>query len=218
MVEQALKLAESAEFMAAPPSNDMSVYKQKMGDPNFDVHPSEIFFYYARFNGSSPDINCYHFDNHAPILCTDVESYIRDMALDARRGRLTPCAEMTGLSGSKWRVRNYFVLLMDDPNWRLCKSAADATPALAFDIAKGSTPNHTFFDGKDIDVDVTGGGVMRSAFYMVNHLRYDAAGSPIPGNGQQDFVFNVYYKVSLVGGGTTTMIDDPTGTNLGPPN
>jgi hypothetical protein len=139
------------------------------------------------------------------------------MAVNARKGKLKPCREMTGLSGSIWRERNYFVLVMDDLKWRLCKKARDNLPALAFDVSKGSTPNHTFFDGKDIEVDMIAGGERRSAFYMINHLRKNGQGDPIRPGHWQDFVFNVYYKVTLAGGGETTMIDDPTGTNLGPP-
>ncbi|HYG30049.1 MAG TPA: hypothetical protein VD887_07530 [Allosphingosinicella sp.] len=219
-------LVTDPEFAADRPSADMSVYVPKLQTnfPNFDVPPSKIFFYYAEFVGSAPSTKCYYYNNGTPIPYRDVEQHIVRMAQAARGGTLPACSTacqdcVDTIYGAKWPDRNYFVLLMDDPNWRLAKRLVDGLPAIEFDLGKGSTPNHTFFDGKDIDVDVDATEVvkMRSVFYMVNHWRRNAAGDPIPRNYRQDFVFNIHYTVTRADGGTTTMIDDPTGTNLGPP-
>lgn len=105
--------------------------------------------------------------------------------------------------------------------WALHKRA-DGGTAIAFNIGKSSTPNHSFFDGRDLEVEIPDGGGgtdRRSAIALINHMKRNSDGEDLLEGDAQPFLFDVYVDASYSGstGSALTVILDPGGTNMGPP-
>lgn len=217
---QGLKEEVDENLESAAPRS-IYTWKLRASAPNFTIHPSHIYFYYVSFIAEAqPLIRRYEYHAGAPIDINDVETEITRMARQAKNGTIVPSPTLD-ISGSVWTRKSYIVILMDNPFWTLHKIGPNDRAAVIFNPNKGEK-NHTFFDGKDLNIDMIGNGTeLRSAVYFVNHMKKNDAGEDITlDNGQphsQNFKFDIFYDVTHFGGRVETQTDDPTGTNLGPP-
>jgi hypothetical protein len=201
-------------------------------EPGFEKVPHSIYFYYVRFDRDgglrvdhylwpSPDSS----EWGGPIAYDEVPAILRTLAINARpRTRAAdknpPPLPSRNFQSIPWRHISYVAVLMDEANWRFHKRA-DGNAAIAFVPDRG-TPNHSFFDARDVMVDMPiGNGEetdQRSAIYFVNHMKADQNGATI-GDTSQVFKFNLNLNAAFAEGdgiGLPITID-PDGTNVGPP-
>ena len=127
----------------------------------------------------------------------------------------------TGFSGIEWFRKSYVVMFMDEEHWALHRHSATGRAALLFvtDLQDGRTPtpNHSFFDGKNLTIPVPGGAPL-SAFACINHMKRDVDGYDLRSTDDQLYVFKLYFDVKFTTGEPPmTVIFDPDGNNLGPP-
>jgi hypothetical protein len=207
------------------------VYDKRYKDPvNFPLYtkiPCCIYFYYIAFTADGcPDIRHYTHDNGtAGIEPFEIRSFIMSLARNARRKGPSPEMDGRDFRDITWVRKSYVVVFMDSPYWTLFKRT-NGKGGVVFNTLRGSTDNHSFFDGDDLQIDMSpaqdGTTDMRSAIYFINHLTKDDIGTDLTydANGQpatEDFVFDVFFDVKGESGGSTCFVIDPDGTNMGPP-
>lgn len=196
--------------------------------PPFDYVPHYIYFYHVRVSeqanllvdhyeyGDGPDPD--HPAPLAEIPYNDVPRIVQRLTEDARGNVRRPSGK--DFEDIVWRRRSYIAIVLDEANWVFHKRAPDRS-SIVFNLAKGSCPNQSFFDAKDLDVPAInpGNGQIQgcSGVYFVNHMTRDSAGTPVDRPGQQ-FYFDMYVDAKYARStGKMTIILDPGGTNEGPP-
>jgi len=220
------------------PGTNHNIYDKRLTanypPDGFEYIPHYLYFYYIRlepngkltvdhynyYDGPSPGIS----HPYAAIPHAAVPSLVNYLAGRARPGG-GGVADGHDFKGIHWTHRSYIALVIDQPGW-LFHRKADGRAAVRFNLLKGSTPNHTFFDAVDLDVSVlnpaTGQLDQRSGVYFVNHMRSNSDGAEIGSAGQptsQWFAFDLYFQLKYMTGSgeEMTVIMDPGGTNDGPP-
>jgi len=198
-------------------------------EPGFEKIPHSIYFYYVRFDRDSGlRVDHYLYPSpdptkwDGPIPYDEVPAILKSLAINARprtRDKNPPRLPSRNFESIPWKHISYIAIFMDEANWRFLKRA-DGKAAIAFVPDRGN-PNHSFFDARDVMVDmpIGNGNVtdQRSAIYFVNHMKADQNGATI-GHTSQAFKFNLNFTASFAEGGTTIPITiDPDGTNEGPP-
>lgn len=190
----------------------------------FRYVPYFIYFYYIKVGGAG-GLDVRHYEYHdgpfnsqlpwTEIPFADVPSIIAQLTQDARDGVLPSGQNFRNIV---WRRRSYLAFVVDDENWEF-QTLAQGRAAIQFNMAKGSTPNHSFFDARDIQISV--GADQRAAIFMVNHMRSNANGDELGAVGQprsQRFEFDLCVDAGYATGGERIAITlDPGGTNQGPP-
>jgi hypothetical protein len=221
--------------MAAAP--DYPVSERRLGDPQFPNHqraPCSIYFYYVRIN-TTGDLYVRHYfypgGNHEdvnnpadpatwPAIPNDDQVIIpilQDLVANARaNGARFPLVD-ADFQNIRWHRKSYVVLFIDEENWTMHRGST-GNPAFLFITTGGGTPNHSFFDGRNVDIPMPQGASARSAFLCINHMKRDAAGNDLLPGDDQFFQFKVFFDVKFTSGSRAlTVIFDPDGNNLGPP-
>lgn len=202
--------------------------------PGFEGEPYSIYFYYVRIDNSGKIRVDHYFDwdgplddpsQWKPIPYANVPGRIYALALNARPStpnKNPPRLTTRNFENIVWRRRSYIAVFLDEANWHF-HTTDGGKSALVFKVGSGMTPNHSFFDAKDVELDMpntfNGGTDKRSALYFINHMKKNEAGEPLDGPPDQTFEFEMFLKVQFAEASTNTLtvIFDPTGTNQGPP-
>jgi len=185
--------------------------------------PYCVYLYYIRFNADGlPEVRHYFKDYGAPVSYADVDTKIAELAKNARDDGAVPTPEGYDFQRVKWKRVSYLAVLVDSPHWKLWKKS-DGKAGIKFvtTTTPPSTPNHSFFDAKDVPVYID--GQLRDAIVLVNHV-LDKDGNVL-GHGQpyntvsEPFHFDIYFDVGnhAAGGASSVFIIDPGGNNMGPP-
>jgi hypothetical protein len=201
-----------------------SVYEPRMTEvpprPGFDRVPYTVYFYYLRLDTDGRlRVKHYTYDNGAPIPYATLPSVLQALVDNVRGANTNPAPNGENFSGIQWTKKSYIAFFVDEESWSLYKNG-DPMEGISFDHSP--TPNHTFFDGIDLMLQVTSRttGVVsrRSAIAFVNHMKGDDAGNDL-GAESQTFKFEMIFRVKFANDTTAplTVIFDPDGTNMGPP-
>lgn len=196
----------------------------------FKYVPYSLYFYYVRLDGAGRlrvdhyfyvDGPLDHPEQWQPIPPERVAAITAELAANARAGGSNPPPSGGDFQDIVWIRKSHLAILIDEENWVLHKRA-DGRAAVVVETGKGSTPNHSFFDARDLDVEIPGGSGStdsRTAISLINHMKRNSDGDDLLDGEAQRFAFNIYLDVSY-GGATAsklTVILDPDGTNMGPP-
>lgn len=214
------------ELRTTPAGTNHDIYDNRLTaayppEP-FRTAPRRIYFYYMTLDqNNAPSVEHYLYENKdaggvwVPIAEGDLEGLVTKLVRNARTTKSTPPVHGHNFVNVEWRHRSYIVIIIDEQGWAFQKRA-DGNTAAAFNVTKGSTLNHTFFDATDLRVSVDGD--TRYAIAFINHMKKDADGNDIKDTDPpQEFVFDVYLDVQYRGSPDfITVILDPGGTNLGP--
>jgi hypothetical protein len=208
------------------------------GTPPFDMVPCCIYIYHITLNtGHLPVVNHYFYPNgdpenlpvnSPPISWNNVAAALSKVGQAINNGTGSkyqkPMSPGYSFQDMIWNRISYIAFIFDDPSWKFVKRPSP-TPvqlsdyaAVVFNVAKKSTPNHSFYGGRDIDIDVSprgDGTQIRTAFHMTNYL-VEAGGNPLQTKEPYVFDMNLSVPYSL-GGETLTVVFDPSGTNNVPP-
>jgi hypothetical protein len=146
---------------------------------------------------------------------------LRDLTLNARNKDYSPPAIGSFWNDIVWRRRSYVAFVIDEPAFQFRKYKDGG--GIFFDPSKQN--NHSFFDAKDTDVDVStahDGSAKISGVYCINHMKGDDQKWDDLGNGlppgktaAQSYKFSLGYEAVTNPGKIMTF--DPDGTNVGPP-
>lgn len=217
------------------PGND--IYSNVLGTKPYDYTPWTIFFYYIRIDTDGKlRVDHYFYPEGDPakyyetppngwseIHPNDLPEIVEKLAINARPSttiKNPPKLPDHNFNNIVWQRRSYIVFFLDEEHWHFHKKG-NGNSAIFFNEGKESTPNHTFYDGMDLTInmpDGAGGTTPRSAVAMINHMKENEKGD-ILYNGSQKFVFDIYLRVVFAqpDPNRLTVILDPGGTNQGPP-
>lgn len=211
-------------------ATNADVYDQKLllSTNGYHREPYFIYFYYIKFGvDGCVEISHYEWLNPTPIPHNQLQAHVERLARNARDPHgVTPPKSGARFENIVWERISYIVILMDSPSWTLLKRTPTQS-CLAFNLTKKATPNCSFFDAADLNVDVAEQGhppIMRTAVYFVNHMKKDSNGTELRykpdgvTRDTQDFAFDVVFAVKDCNGNDSSpFIIDPDGTNMGPP-
>ena len=125
----------------------------------------------------------------------------------------------------RFREKCYVAFVVKAPNWRFHsnKTGESSVQFVVYDETETSfSDNTSFFDAKNFNVDLSGGGsgTFLPGFYMINHY-LGADGEPADETNIGKFKFDIFMlvKFGIPGWGDSekTIVIDPTGNNGGPP-
>jgi hypothetical protein len=229
-------------FAAAAGETNFPVHDQRLGlpakFPNHQAAPRSLYFYYVRLNRNGGLYVRHYFypgGNHAdranPAAPEDWQEIpntpealipiLQQLVANARaQGQAFPLVG-NDFVGIDWWRKSYVALFVDEANWALHKEPETGQAAVLFITepkdGQTGTPNHSFFDGQNLDIPMPD-GLTRSAFVCLNHMKKDEAGTDLAAGDHEFFQFKIFFRVNFVAGGPPlTVIFDPGGTNLGPP-
>lgn len=196
----------------------------------FTYVPRCIHFYYIVFDENNQPRADHFFYNNGPknnpgewneIPTDQVEFLIPDLIANARStGIKNPVVSGNNFYNIQWRRKSYVLIVIDEDDWPF-QRRNNGNIAAAFNISKGSTPNHSFFDAMDIEVDIpngSGGTDTRYAIAFINHMKRNADGDDLIQGDTQRFEFDAYVDVKYAPPAAPPLkiILDPGGTNQGP--
>ncbi|HET9638558.1 MAG TPA: hypothetical protein VFP12_05060 [Allosphingosinicella sp.] len=198
-------------------------------DPPTGTPPSCIYFYYVRINNSGTvSVDHYFYDRGAPIPyaeMADEKGILKTLALNARPRTPVKDPPRTGraFKDVQWDRRSYVAMFFDERNWAFHRRRG-RRPSVAFNVSEGQTPNESFFDAKDLLIEMpikrSDRTDKRSAIFFINHYLDSATGMEFaPGVVKQlAYKFDMYLLANYAnrGGPAMTVIFDPTGTNTSP--
>jgi len=208
------------------------VYDKRLNTPGHMVTPWVVYFYYLTFaEGGLPSVLHYYYKSGGPILPTKMEDVTKDLAWRVRNRDTNDIAAGMTLCGHdfyevEWKHKSYIVVFMDSPFWRLFERANHDYGGVVVNAEKKGSPNHSFFDARNMTIDMSHDDVIesRSAIYLINHMKksefaddlgFDQAGKKTVQ--REPFTFDMYFEVGQPRGLATVFIIDPDGTNVGPP-
>jgi hypothetical protein len=198
--------------------------------PGFDQDPQCIFFYYVRIDGNGMVRADHYFycerqtgGGCSPIPHADVPGILYNLALNARPSTTVknpPKLPDNSFERIEWKHKSYMAIFFDEANWAFHRRNG-GKPSVAFNTDGGATPNHSFFDAADVELDMpnrrTGGTDKRSAIYLVNHMKGED-GQDL-GAVREVYKFDMFLEAKYAESQAPamTVIFDPGGTNQGPP-
>jgi hypothetical protein len=201
--------SQSAEI--EPESEDP--YEERRHLPKYDKRPHSIYFYYIYKDAGVYNVRHYYFDNVVAVKRNDLKDIATNLANNARLpvSAQDPQPKGTGINDIEWKRKSYLIVLIDDPAYELAKHRA-----IEFHYWDGDGGNHTFFDAKDLDVDLPrqqgGPGTERvSAVACLNHMKKNKNGNDLEEHDRQTFYFVLHPVLG------PRIFPDDGGTNLGPP-
>lgn len=213
-----MPLPMSPEQLARFQQSDLfghDVYEHRLldGSPGFTDKPHCMYYYYLGFRDSKlPDVRHYYHDNGTnPIEYLETPTLIEKLTANALRRDGIPPPVGNGFLNLIWRRKSYLAFVMDSEMFQFIRERA-----LHFEEKDNGTPNHSFFDGGDYSflAPLPGGGAKQmTAFYCINHMKSDEAGTDIPDGVSQPFSFSLIFSVGNLPGPWTY---DPGGINTGP--
>ena len=218
------------------------IYETMRDQEGFKYVPRCIYFTYVGLDddrkiridhyfypGGKPDVENEDWDKIPYPKNASVDSVLKDtithLANNARGSNDNPKPYAKNFKNIKWRRKSYMCVYFDDKHWKLHKYV-DRTlrtrRAIVFYTVKNGhqlTPNHTFYDGIDFELQVQGDAHPRSAVVFINHLKDENGVDLYDRNKPEPYEFGMYLGVELAGGEDSplTVIIDPGGTNQGPP-
>lgn len=216
----------SQQIRSTPLGTNHDIYDNRLTHPHppvpFQYVPRRIYFYYLTLDAdAAPTAEHYRWDNKdssgawIPITEADLPSLVTNLVANARGNKDKPAPHGQNFIDVIWKHKSYIVILIDEDGWSFHTRAGGQTAA-TFNVDKGSTPNHSFFDAFDLRLQI--GGKDRHAIAFINHMKRNADGDDIQDGEEQDFVFDGYVDVKYRGASDfLTVILDPGGTNQGPP-
>jgi len=200
-----------------------------------DPTPHSIFFLYMRLNsdGTFEARQYYHHGNDDPIDPSPdnptnpntLGYYVKDMALNARKEGSAYPVHGYGVDINFPQRFSYCVYFMDDLHWRFL-TEGNHLPVVYFKTRKNGQiykdHPHAFRRLPLVEMEMpnrwtTVGKDIRQAAVMINRM-HDEHGVRLGDGVRERFCFEFPMRVRY--GSTTdglTLIIDPTGTNLGPP-
>jgi hypothetical protein len=204
-----------------------------VGDPT----PYSVFFLYMRLNSNGTfEARQYYHEGNAtdaidpsPIydpLNKTLGYYIKEMAIIARKESIPPYA--TGVEIYFPPRFSYCVFFMDDLYWRFLTEAGAGgqLPIISFKKEKNGKTfkvhDYAFRRLPLVEMEMpnrftTAGVDTRQAAVMVNRM-HNEHGNPLGEKEQEEFSFDFSMRVRFGSSSDgLTLIIDPTGTNLGPP-
>jgi hypothetical protein len=179
----------------------------------------------------------YYSHGEKKLRFRSVKRIIRELGLNARSDKETPHSGVPPIHGTAfqdiyWRRKSYLVILIDYKNGAK-KWGLEKLNALTFipDTTLGYEENHSFFDGRDYEVDLSDrkdGSEMRAAICCINHLTKNDQGDDLSYEnnklGTQGFKLHInfdppFVETSKAHGRSDVVImyPDSGGTNMGPP-
>lgn len=188
----------------------------------FRTAPRRIYFYYMTLDrNNAPSVEHYLYEHKdpggvwLPIVESDLDGLVTKLIRNARTTKSDPPVDGYNFVNVEWRSRSYIVIVIDEQGWPFQKRS-DGNTAAVFNVSKGSTLNHSFFDAIDLLLNIDGD--TRHAIAFINHMKKDADGNNIEREDPpQPFIFDIYVDVQYRGSADfITVILDPGGTNLGP--
>ncbi|HEX8626533.1 MAG TPA: hypothetical protein VF782_15845 [Allosphingosinicella sp.] len=178
---------------------------------NADKDIFSIYLYYITYskNGAQNVSAHFHLNPVNPIDSgTELKQLITFMANDIAAGESGWPAYASSFDEVPHRRKSYFVIVVDDDERRLKKKKDGG--ALTFYNYAGADANHTFFNGKDLEIKLSGKRTA-SAIVCVNHMLSEVSGSDLGMGKQESFRFRMNFQ------GERTRPDDSGGTNQGQP-
>jgi hypothetical protein len=220
------------------PNHDIYEKRLAAGMPGFTEVPHSMFFYYVRINDDGRLLVAhYHYvdgdpdtpSTWKPIEYTEenLKGLVQRLATNARPSGLKdpmPDAD-ENFQNIVWTRKSYIAIFIDEANWSFHKAGAEDSAVVFITETKNGktgTENHSFFDAMDCPVEMLiGGGPAtdkRSAIVFVNHMKGDDEGTDL-GKRSEFFQFKMFFDVAFATGQAVpmTVIFDPDGTNMGPP-
>ena len=208
------------------------IYTVKRNDPGYDYVPHSVYFFYIRINNSGQLAVDHYFYFRGPpddptqweeIPYEDVDDIVRTLALNARPTGAGNPAPLPAHNFENILLRRkcYVAFYVDEEHW-LFHKRDDGNNAMVFSEVKTNVTNYSFFDAKDIDIQMprfNGGTDTRRGVFLINHMKRDAAGNDLVEGDVVPFAFDMYFGVHFANPTTKTLtvIFDPGGTNQGPP-
>jgi hypothetical protein len=215
-----------AELITTPIGTNHDIYDNRLTAPYpsqpFRYIPRRVYFYYLTLDhNNSPTVEHYLYDHKTAagdwleIKEADLDAILIKLMRNARTTKTDPPVSGYNFVGVEWRHRSYIAVVIDEQGWKFQKRS-DGKTAAAFNLSKGSTPNHSFFDAVDRTIDVDGDA--RHAIAFINHMKKDSDGTDLDSGPGQPFQFDIYIDIQYRGSTDfITVILDPGGTNQGPP-
>lgn len=217
------------------------IYEQRLavGTPGFTDVPHCMFFYYMRVDrdGRLRVVHYRYVDGDPedsstwqpiPYYKEGLEQLVTKLAKNARPSGLKdprPDAE-ENFQNIHWDRKSYIAIFLDEAHWKFHKFGVQDSAVVFITEPKNGktgTPNHSFFDAMDFELDmpIAGGPAsdQRSAIVFVNHMKGDDQGTDLVEGQEEFFQFKMFVDVAFASGHSVpmTVIFDPDGTNLGPP-
>jgi hypothetical protein len=180
------------------------------------ISPECIYFYYVTLTALKRPVVCvYYYDHKRPFGAGELVESIKALARNARLNEDVPPKCGTTFECINWQRKSYFVMMLDHDDIFLMPDNA-----IMFDVAGGHTPNHTFFDGDDINIEVqniSGDMDLVPALCCINYMSRNEAGNDLGPEERQHFIYKIYTKSRTRPDFIGQDVIDPGGTNLGPP-
>jgi hypothetical protein len=204
-------MIKPSEKQAAPVTDPEDIYKPRRTENGFTDAPCCIYFYYIGQYDSKIKtwpVKHYYFTNGLrPIPYEEVESRVRKLSINARKGGSDPPQYGADWKYLVWSRKCYIAILIDDPTIKFVGEA------LKIDNTKGK-PNHALFDGKDVITNSAAPNEpqrMVPLFYCINHMKDEYDGNL----GETAEYFELVLNSTLPK--KARLYPDSGGTNMGPP-
>ncbi|HEY5713271.1 MAG TPA: hypothetical protein VIT38_15355 [Allosphingosinicella sp.] len=201
-------------------------YDKKLGDLKFRKVPSCIYFYYIKLNDNGPATikHYYYSDGDRKIHADDIPELVRQLGRNGREIYGVPPQHGEGFSTTDyrriaWRRKSYIAFLLDndDADAHFSKNNKNA---FKFYRKQDATKNHSFFDGFEVEVDLSDdedGSQIRTAVVCINHMKKTADGNDLGIGGvaeEDEYKFELNIQLNRA---SLTRAPDSGGTNMGPP-
>ncbi len=202
----------------------------------FDRVPCCIYFYYVRIDRIGTVRADHYFYPNGPAESPDQwqpipyaqmenpEGIVKELALNARpSGAHNYRIDSNSFHDVVWKHRSYVVIFFDERNWSFHRRN-NGLPSVAFNVSAGRSPNRSFFDAKDLVIEMPirrrgqpDTSDQRTAIFMVNHLKDDDDSDLRPLK-ERKYKFDMYLQAKYANSDAPamTVIFDPDGTNQGP--
>jgi hypothetical protein len=203
-----------------------SVYEKRLTEtpnpwPGFEKEPHTVYFYYVRLD-TDGRLRVKHYTQFsaAAIPHASLQTVVQGLVDNVRNETNNPPRDGKNFENIEWTRKSYIAFFVDEENWSL-HTNGDPLDGIRFD--NSTTPNHTFFDAKDLTVTVrnrrSGALTQRSAIAFVNHMKRDDNGNDLVLGDRQPFKFEMIFDVKFADASNAPIIVifDPDGTNVGPP-
>lgn len=224
------------------PSDDPETHP-KYDNTKYKRKPHNIWFYYKRMNTDGTLlVREYIVYEDQPISNGQMKTKVKKLALNARKSLSQQNPKPTGNNNfTNIEIKRvcYFVIFVDEQNWEFQRDNGKPVVLFKKTDPKGDPcrPNFSFFKADAFKTDM-GGGDIRESLVMVNYLKRNAAGDELisapPEDQNHRWFFDYPQRVLFLLPDRTddegnaigvsaesprlTIMIDPGGNNLGPPD
>src|SRR5262249_3340389 len=126
-------------------------YENWRHSSSFD--PQRVYFYFVTkpHQLPEPDVRLYIYDHNVPIRGEYALKPIVTKLARAAASDIPPAPCITQFDEIAWTRMSYIVFFLFDARAQVRRRAA-----IVFDPRKGGTENHSFFNAKEMDIDISG--------------------------------------------------------------